>query len=517
MSSPRHRWLLLTLLLVALIASTHAQQQAVPPVQEPSLPAAEQQEPPADAQQPSVPVFRTGINFIRVDVIVTDDDGNHVTDLEASDFEVFEDDEPQSLESFQLVEISAVPAPGAEPPREVHNRYDEEREAARADTRVFVIFFDDYHVRYENGIRAGLAIAEFLRNNLIPTDLVGIMYPLTPLEDVRLTRNHEAIIDAAENFFGRKYRYEPTNMFEERYAYYPTEIVVRLRNDVSLSALEGLMIHLGGLREARKNVLLVSEGFTNYVPPELRAANAQDFAASSAFASASPFEESAQFFSDSGLFFDLRDVFSTANRFNTTIYALDPRGLAISEYDVSQPSVNSRTDTRVLRATRDTLYVLASETDGRVIVNTNDLVPGLKQMMRDSSAYYLLGYNSSRSPTDGKYHEIEVRVRRDDVDVRHRKGFLGDDRARCRTGPHDHDQRAAQGCRHGARSLGGAETGASTRTYVGGDGTRRERQDQSDLLVGTRVRRTVRRGDAGARAADGDGRVGGRVLSGQGA
>ena len=327
------------------------------------------------------------------------------------------------LESFQLVEISAVPAPGAEPARPVHNRYDEEREAARADTRVFVIFFDDYHVRFENGIRAGRAIAEFLRNNLIPTDLVGVMYPLTPLEDVRLTRNHEAIIEAAENFFGRKYRYDPVNMFEERYAYYPTEVVVRLRNDVSLSALEGLMIHMGSLREGRKNVLLVSEGFTNYVPPELRAANAQEFAIPTGVASASPFEESAQFFSDSGLFFDLRDVFSTANRFNTTIYTLDPRGLAISEFDVSQPSVNSRTDTRVLRATRDTLYVLASETDGRVIVNTNDLVPGLKQMMRDSSAYYLLGYNSSRSPTDGKYHEIKVRVRRDDVDVRHRQGF----------------------------------------------------------------------------------------------
>ena len=221
-----------------------------------------------------------------------------------------------------------------------------------------------------------------------------------------------------------KYDYQPRNMFEQRYVQYPTEIVERLRNDVSLSALEGLMIRLGGLREGRKNVLLISEGFSNYVPVELRSMNAEMFGGPTAPTVGNQrYEETAQFFSDSSLMFDLRDVFSTANRFNTTIYALDPRGLAISEYDVSQRSVNRRTDDRMLRSTRDTLYVLARETDGRTIMNSNDLRPGLNQMLRDSSAYYLLGYSSSRAPTDGKYHEIEVRVQRDDVDVRHRRGY----------------------------------------------------------------------------------------------
>ena len=171
-------------------------------------------------------------------------------------------------------------------------------------------------------------------------------------------------------------------------------------------------------------MLLISEGFSNYVPVELRSMNAEMFDGPTVPTVGNErYEESAQFFSDSGLIFDLRDVYSTANRFNTTIYSLDPRGLAISEYDVSQRSVNRRTDDRMLRSTRDTLYVLARETDGRTIMNSNDLRPGLNQMLRDSSAYYLLGYSSSRAPTDGKYHEIEVRVQRDDVDVRHRRGY----------------------------------------------------------------------------------------------
>ena len=419
MHYPRLRSLLLGAFILALAAGVHTQQQEPAPPAPPPAEAADDDAP----DQP--PIFRTGINFIRVDVIVTDDDGNPVRDLEAADFQVFEDGEPQTIESFQLVEIGAVPAPDAEPAREIINTYDEEREAQRTDTRIFVVFFDDYHVRWENGVRAGRALAEFLRTNLNPTDMVGIMHPLTPLSEVRVTRNHAAVIEAAENFYGRKFDYDPANMFEQRYAHYPTEIVERLRNEVSLSALEGLMIRLGALREGRKNVLLISEGYSNYVPPEHRSDNAEMFGAPPVQVDPrlEHYEETAQFFSDQGLTFDLRDVYSTANRFNTTIYALDPRGLAVSEYDVSQRLVSRRTDDRMLRSTRGTLYVLASETDGRTILNTNNLQPGLRQMVRDSSAYYLLGYNSSRSPTDGKYHEIEVRVERDDIDVRHRQGY----------------------------------------------------------------------------------------------
>ena len=53
----------------------------------------------------------------------------------------------------------------------------------------------------------------------------------------------------------------------------------------------------------------------------------------------------------------------------------------------------------------------------------NDLAAGMKQIIRDSSGYYLLGYTSSRAPTDGKFHEIKVNVTRKGVNVRARKGY----------------------------------------------------------------------------------------------
>ena len=423
------RWIVLAMLLTIVVVTGHAQQPA------PDLPDDAQQAPrdqpdPAvdpDQDEPQtepVPVFRSEINFIRVDTIVTDDDGNHVADLDVSDFEVYEDGELQTVETFDRVEIGAVPEPGARPPTQLSNRNDDEREAARSDVRVFVIFFDDYHVRFENAQRASMQLTQFLENNLRPADLVAVMYPLTPVSELRFTRNHRSVISQVEDFFGRKYDYEPRNMFEQQYWQYPVETVELVRNQVSLSALNGLMVRLGGLREGRKSVLLVSEGYTNYVPPQLRNTDGQyNPYRFDPNAAESVYERTHQLFTDAGLVLRLRRLFQAANRFNTSIYSLDPRGLAMGEYDLSQPDIAYRTNRRVLRTTQDTLHVLSEQTDGRAIVNRNDLVPGLQQMMRDSSAYYLLGYTSSGAPIDGRFHEIEVRVKRDDVQVRSRKGY----------------------------------------------------------------------------------------------
>ena len=72
-------------------------------------------------------------------------------------------------------------------------------------------------------------------------DILGVMYPLTPFSTIGYTRNHEAVIKEIERWDGRRFDYRPRNEFEERYAYYPAEIVERIRNQVSLSALEALV------------------------------------------------------------------------------------------------------------------------------------------------------------------------------------------------------------------------------------------------------------------------------------
>ena len=409
---------MLFLTLVLLLSSgSQAQRQAVQ--QQP-------QQPPEG--QPQQPTFRAEINVVRVDVIVTDRDGNPVTDLQADDFEVFEDDTPQTIDSFRLVHLTGTPEPGAEPARPIRSGFDEEREAAREDVRLFAIFFDDYHVRFENAVRLRAALINFISTQLGPLDMVSVMYPLTPLDAVQMTRNHDSIVAAIEGFEGRKYEYEPRNLFEEQYADYPTSVVERIRNEVSLSGLRALVTHLGGLREGRKALILVSEGYTNYLPPQLRdrfagVPGSGDPSQLNPLAGDSPLEQMSAMSADLDIMRDLRYVFNEANRGNTAIYAVDPRGLSVFEFDISQPSISNRTDAQALRTTINTLRTLAEETDGRAIVNQNEVGPGLRQMVRDSSTYYLIGYNSTQAPSDGEFHEIKVRVKRDGVRVRARKGY----------------------------------------------------------------------------------------------
>ena len=427
--SPVAGWIpLITVMLLFGLPAAGAGQPQPPDPDRPPPSAADAAESTED-DQARPPVFRSEINFVRVDAIVTDGDGNPLRDLTIDDFEIFEDDVLQRVETFKLVEHTGEFDPALPPPSSIRNQFDLEREAAREDSRIFVFFLDEYHVRDYNAIRMTQPLVDFVQNELAPTDLVGIMYPLTPLFDVTLTRNHEQIVHALQRFEGRKYDYEPRNMYEMEYAYYPTTAVEKIRNDVSLSALKALAMKLGGLREGRKSIIVLSEGYSDYVPPQLRDETAVGGGLRSAQrynprAGNNRYEDSARLFQDMGMRANLVYTADIANRNNTSFYMVDPRGLAVYEYDLSQVTIDYQTDQRMLRDLQETLHVLAEESDGRAIVNRNDLSPGLSQIVADQSFYYLLGYTSIEAPTDGEFHEIKVRVDRPDVKIRARKGYF---------------------------------------------------------------------------------------------
>ncbi len=380
---------------------------------------------PQKAPPPQVPTFRAGVNFVRVDVIASDRHDQAITDLTEADFEVTEDGKAQKIETFKLVRVDGQPKPGDAAPREIRTEYDEESEAARDDVRLFVIFLDDYHVRRGSAMAVRRTLTAFVEKQLAPNDLCGIMYPEMPVSTVLLGRNQQALLSTLQHFEGRKYDYQPRYPFEEQFAMYPAATVEQIRNQVSLSALESLVTHLGSLREGRKAVILVSEGYTGVLPAQLNdpissmpgvgnpARNAQGLES---------VDDRTAFFANLDVQQMLRPVYDAANRNNTAIYAVDPRGLATGEFGLAE-GVGQQTDRQLLQSTMESLRMLADETDGRAIVNRNDLDAGLKQVVRDSSAYYLLGYNSANTTADGKFHEIKVRTRRPGVQIRARRGY----------------------------------------------------------------------------------------------
>ena len=419
------RRLIVLVLLLAGLTQPGTAQQAAPP-------QSEQAAPPQTPQGQPQPTFRAGINYVAVDVIVKDRRDNPVIDLRKEEFEVFEDGKPQPIEEFRLVKIDSTAKPGDPVPRRIRSRDDEQAEASREDVRVFAILLDDYHTRKLTSMSIREPLTKFLQTQLAPTDLVAIMYPLTPVSDLLFTNDHASIVSAVQRFEGRKFDYIPRNRFEEQYARIPPQEVERIRNDVVMDALSSVAVRMGSMRQGRKSIIFVSEGFTIMLPPQMQRLNAQDpidprIAVAGAAVQDSPQQQSAEFFNQAMLDSRLREVYRDVNRNNVSIYSLDPRGLTPFEYDIDAvpggASISFQTDRRALQMTQDTLKALSEETDGRAIVNRNSLDQGLASIVRDSSFYYLLGYNSTQSQNDGKFHEIRVRVKRSGVDVRARKGY----------------------------------------------------------------------------------------------
>jgi VWFA-related protein len=119
-----------------------------------------------------------------------------------------------------------------------------------------------------------------------------------------------------------------------------------------------------------------------------------------------------------------RDIMGEANRANATFYTVDPRGLPVFDTDIGPaPPPTITADYAMLNRRLDTLKMLAENTDGLAVQNNNDLDRGMKRISDDLSSYYLIGYLSSNAKLDGKYHAIKVRVKRPGVDVRARRGY----------------------------------------------------------------------------------------------
>lgn len=333
-----------------------------------------QQSTPSPQQPPQQPTFRAGVKLVRVDVSVTGGGDKPVIDLQANDFQVTEDGVPQRVETAQFQRLDGQRQAGGETSLDIRSREHAAAEAAREDVRMFVIFLDDYHIERLPAITIPLRrnLTSFI-SRLQPTDLVAIVDPLTPISNIEFTRSQANLTDIVRRFEGRQGEIFPVKNAAEE-AQLKSGDVERLRAQVTLSALSTLCVHLGGLREGRKTVIFVSQG-----PPLMFASGTAEL--------------------------DLREATESANRANVTIHVVDPRGLG------------------AYSRAADSMYRLAAETGGRAILNTNNFELGLRQVIEDASAYYLIGYTPTRTEDDGKYHKISVKVKRSGVRVLARQGY----------------------------------------------------------------------------------------------
>jgi VWFA-related protein len=398
---------------------------------------AQGQPPPGQQGNAQPPTFRAGANLVRVDVYPTSD-GKPVTDLRQEDFEVFEDNVPQEIRSFEHVVVRAPTAEELAARREPGTIEESRQMAAESKARLFVLYLDTYHISRGGAMSVRDALVRFLRKALGPDDLIAVTTPELPASTVAFSRQTGSIEDLVDKFYGWSRRdaiteYDP---IEEQYmqCYPPSaadhgavsaiarEMIERRRERITLESLGELVQHLGSIREERKAVLAVSEGWVLYPPSRtLTQSTAGQVNLGSQFQSRCDADRQELSMEDHQR--DFRNLVDDANRANVSFYPLDPRGLAVFDQSLAAGPLDAISDARILNSRLESLQTLASATDGLAVVNTNDIDRGLRRVVDDLTSYYLLGYYSTNSTPDGKFRAIKVRVRRPGVDLRYRRGY----------------------------------------------------------------------------------------------
>jgi VWFA-related protein len=330
----------------------------------------------AGEQERQPPVFRSGTNLVRVDVSVTDKDGMPVRSLTADDFELRENGEIQSISSFKLVDATGQPTDDLSLP--IRSRAHAAAEAARDDVRLFLIFWDEYHIdQFGSAVRARDQLTRFVLESFGPTDLVGLMDQLTPVDALRFTRNRRELADQVHQLRGRRGIYVPARSAIEEAHLRNAQDVERIRTQVTATALKSAVMHLGTLRQGRKAVVFVSEGLGRLGQDGMRVVS---------------------------------DLIRTANDNNTAIYTVDPRGLQAG------PGIG-------LTSGMSSLLAALADSTGAESIVSNDVTGALRQVVLNASAFYLLGYSPRDSQLDGRFREIKVRVKQSGLQVRARNGY----------------------------------------------------------------------------------------------
>jgi VWFA-related protein len=400
---------------------------------------------PQEETQPK-PSFPTATDVVTVDVVVTDRQGTPLRDLRREDFTVTEDGAPQEVSAFEAVDRSASASAGsaASPPPAL--RTSTNVGPAAREGRSFVVVFDELHLLPAEAERARYVVGAFLKTSVADPDRVTILGTaegtawtarlsegrgallsvlgrlqgrvigdmvkdaLTDYEAFRIDRERDPIVtdrvmrrfiatglirtetrlrgdapDRGENL--ETYRGEVRARAAQVYA------KTAGQNEQTLGILERSLASLGAVR-GRKSLVLVSGGFVHdtHLP-------------------------------------GFRRVVDQSRRANVAVYFLDARGLTGASSALSAETgvpldVNDLGSAlSESRERSEGSEAIATDTGGFSIKNDNDLAGGLERIGRESATYYLLGYSPTNKKADGRFRSIAVKVAREGVRVRARRGY----------------------------------------------------------------------------------------------
>jgi VWFA-related protein len=423
-----------------------------------ALGAAALQAPALKAQAPQTPpsvTFSVEVNYVDVDVVVTDEKGNFVPGLTRDDFEVFEDGKAQKIDTFAYVEI----------PLEQENTFLLDGKPVSSDTisnrvpfsgRLYVIVLDDQDVAAMRTAQVKKSAKEFVDKYMGANDVAAVIHTSGRTDAAQEFTNNKALLHAAiDKFVGRRMR---SLTIERLDAYYqglssaanpqegqgteteqqqstdpggysrmePTDLERGFRAVGVLDTLKLTAEFLSSVRGRRKAVLFFSEGIDYPITDAFGGHNASDVIRTT------------------------QDAITAAARANVNFYTIDPRGLVgmtnefieMAGTGVVTPTGTSGSNAPTsilggkggtfnaqselmaeLMLSQGSLRELAEQTGGIASVNTNSLTNTFNQIVQANSRYYVLGYYPPEHKRDGRFHRIEVKAKRPGLRIAARRGY----------------------------------------------------------------------------------------------
>jgi VWFA-related protein len=310
-----------------------------------------------------------------------------------------------------------------------------------ASGRIFILFIDDLHLDFKNTARVRDLLKKIKGTLIHQGDMFGIVSSGTSSIAIDLTYDLKRIDEALKKVMGGALK--PTDIIQGPEGQEgPTE--VRYRAHVAFSSAAEVLDSLSKVHNRRKALIYVSNGYDFNPFEKSRTGQAEFFenrfgtqsnpsAGSSTDGSTDnsnynnsssdindPSRSGAKF-ADADLVRELAELTRAANRANATIYTIDPRGL------VGMPDLEDNVDPvefqEYLSNSINSLRVLAEQTGGIAVVNQNDFEKALKRIDAETSDYYMIGYYSTNPDPLKRTRQIDVKVKRKDVDVWARKSY----------------------------------------------------------------------------------------------
>jgi VWFA-related protein len=428
------------------------------------------------AQQAPGSGFSTSTTAIVVDVVVRDAKGAPVLDLKPSDFELLEDDRRQRITSVELIAPGRTAAGTAAAtgsttgPAAPGTPETASPGAANPPTQPTLIALVFHRLLGDSRTLAWRAARSYVDGDIAENDLAGVFIVDTGLETVQTFTTDRSKVSAAVEKAARTQTSTFTRQmpFESKFGdahpdVSPTasaESVGRPPNESGFQPRRRLTRDPKAMAGGEEGVRRMVERMENTYAEMMRDRNGHaETAALTALASslgALPGRKTVVFFSEglsipAAVETKFRTVIETANRANVSFYTIDAKGLKVHSEQAAtargiaalrgvgddDPATVEYNDLRRARTTdlernefllrKDPaamLGMLAKETGGFLIDNTNDLAAAFKRIDADRRFHYLLTYTPSNTAQDGTFRKIAVKVKRKDVAVFARSGYV---------------------------------------------------------------------------------------------